>query len=412
MNKNQNLQDGIVVVGGGASGLMASIMAARQGVKVTLLEHNDKLGKKLLATGNGRCNMTNVNSSVRAYRGSVPEFAQIALSQFTVADTIQFFSELGIYTKNKNGWIYPASLQAASVLEVLEMEARYLKVKCKTREKVTAIRPEKEGYLVETAGWSYPCRKVILACGSKASGIEGADGSGYSLAEQLGLTVVPPLPALVPLRCKTPGNDQQKLFSRWAGVRIEGQISLEAAGECFLTEKGELQLTDYGISGIPVFQLSRYAVRLIQEGQSPRLLIDFFPDLSPGQLENFLAKRLENCPYKNLKESLIGLFPKKLIEVLIEGNPNLKALTERIKDYVLIAAGAVSLEQAQVCSGGVDTRHLCPETMEVLASPGVYICGELADIDGACGGYNLQWAWTSGALAGMAAAQAVRKEIS
>lgn len=410
MSKSMHAEPSVVVIGGGASGLMAAVTAARKGAKVTLLEHNDRLGKKLLATGNGRCNMTNIHQNPRAYRGSHPEFAELALSHFSVGDTIRFFSQLGIYTKNKNGWIYPASLQASSVLEVLEMEARYLKVKCKTRENVTAVLPAEDGYLVVTDGWSYPCSKVILACGSSASGIEGADGSGYSLAEKLGLRLIPPLPALVPLRCRAKSSAYRKLFSRWSGVRVEGRVVLRVKGENFLSETGELQLTDYGVSGIPVFQLSRYAVRLLQEGQTPELLLDFFPDFSKKQLESFLRKRQEDCPYKTLKESLTGLFPRKLIEVLMDGSPDLEELVSRIKEYLLLPTGAASLEQAQVCSGGVDISQLHPESMEAKEYPGLYICGELADVDGACGGYNLQWAWTSGALAGRAAAEGLRKE--
>jgi len=390
----------IIVVGAGASGLMAAIAAARAGAKVTLLEHNKRPGKKILATGNGKCNLTNVFQEDTCYRSSQEGFAKRVIQQWDVQKTIQFFSQLGIYTKNNNGYLYPASGQALSVVEVLEMEMRHLQITVKTLEEVVSIIVSQgAGFLVKTKTWSYPCDRVIVAAGSSASRIEGADGSGYKLVGLLGHRIVKPLPALVPLRCRG------MQFSRWAGVRIEGEISLN---NCFSSdirpERGELQLTKYGVSGIPVFQLSRYAVRMLEEGTKVMMHIDFMPDFTRSQMSDFMNARRKNCSYKTLKESLVGLFPQKLIDVLMMQEPDLTQLCERIKCFSLEIIGPHSFEHAQVCSGGIDTEEINPHTMESRLHPGLYLCGEIIDVDGACGGYNLQWAWSSGALAGIHAA--------
>lgn len=384
----------IVIIGGGASGLTAAVFAAREGARVTLLEHNDRPGRKLNATGNGKCNLTNINQYRDSYRGSHPSFVHEALQEFSVQDTIRFFSELGIYTKNKNGYLYPHSAQASSVTEVLVMEARYRKVKIKTQEHVTGLSYDGTAWNVQTKTWNYTADAVILASGSPASSIPGAEGSGYDLAEKLGHQIIKPLPALVGLRCKGSHNV-------WAGVRIEGAVTLCINDLPLKTEKGELQLTDYGISGIPVFQLSRYAVRAIDEGCRVTLLVDFFPEFTKEAFAALLDKRKKDCPYKNDKELLTGLFPDKLTGVFIKE----KNLIQGVKEYRLQVTRAHSLESAQICSGGVDVSDICSSTMESRLCPGLYFAGEIMDVDGACGGYNLQWAWTSGALAGACAAK-------
>lgn len=385
----------VLVIGGGASGLMAAIFAAREGAKVTLLEHNPTLGKKLLATGNGRCNLLNLNERADAYRGGRPEFIQKVLAQFSVTDTIRFFSELGIYTRNREGYIYPYSNQASSVLEVLRMEASHQKVKIKTNAHIQFLSREEEKWNAVTEGWSYKGDAVILACGSKASEISGADGSGYEIANALGHSIVKPLPALAPLVCK--GAD----FAKWAGVRTEGRIRLLVQGEERGEERGELQLTNYGISGIPVFQLSRYAARALDEGRRVSLRIDFFPDFEREQLRAFLARRREIAPYKSEKELLVGLFPDKLIPELLK-KPELVAA---IKEFPLQVVRSQPYANAQVCSGGVDVDFVQPETLESKLHRGLYFAGEVLDVDGACGGYNLQWAWSSGFVAGTNAAK-------
>lgn len=388
----------VVIIGGGASGMMAAIQAARTGAAVTLLEHNEKPGKKILATGNGRCNLTNLVQEPSRYRSSQPDFPWKIITQYPLEDTLAFFSELGIYTKDRNGWVYPYSDQAAGVAQVLELEARHQKVKIKTTEEVTDIFREDGQYLVKTATWQYPCDSVIISCGSSASNVEGSSTTGYELAEKLGHTVVKPLPSLCGIR----GKDNY--YAKWAGSRMDGCITLEIEGETVGEEQGEILFTEYGISGIGVFQLSRYAVRGTDEGKIATYHLDLMPQLTKEELVKLLLDRQQVGSYKNPQELLIGLLPRKMIDVLVKKTYEPEKIAERLKDWQVPVKGAYALRQAQICSGGVDPRELTDQ-LESRLHPGIYFTGEVIDVDGPCGGYNLQWAWSSGAVAGRAAAE-------
>lgn len=388
----------VVIIGGGASGMMAAIQAARTGAAVTLLEHNEKPGKKILATGNGRCNLTNLVQEPSRYRSSQPDFPWKIITQYPLEDTLAFFSELGIYTKDRNGWVYPYSDQAAGVAQVLELEARHQKVKIKTTEEVTDILREDGQYLVKTATWQYPCDSVIISCGSSASNVEGSSTTGYELAEKLEHTVVKPLPSLCGIR----GKDNY--YAKWAGSRMDGRITLEIDGETVGEEQGEILFTEYGISGIGVFQLSRYAVRGTDEGKIATYHLDLMPQLTKEELVKLLLDRQQAGSYKNPQELLIGLLPRKMIDVLVKKTYEPEKIAERLKDWQVPVKGAYALQQAQICSGGVDPRELT-EQLESRLHPGIYFTGEVIDVDGPCGGYNLQWAWSSGAVAGRAAAE-------
>lgn len=385
----------IIIVGAGASGLVAAIKAAAIGAAVTVLEQNDRPGRKICATGNGRCNMTNLNNIENAYRGSHPEFVKDALKQFSVDDTLSFFQKLGICTTDRSGWVYPRSNQAQSIVDVLTMKARSLKVKLKTNQYVTGVSFTGGHWNVHTNGWTYTCDAVILANGSKASSVAGSGESGYKIARSLGHHLIEPLPALTALKCK------ENYFSVWSGVRTEGKVTLYINGTPETSQQGELQLTDYGVSGIPVFQISRYAIRAIYEKKKVELSINFFPELTKQELQEYLGRRKNDCPYKNEKELLTGLFPEKLIRVLAAQKDLISAIT----DFRLSVKSGLSFEQAQICSGGVDTSEIDSHTMESRLHKGLYFAGELLDIDGTCGGYNLQWAWSSGATAGIHAAK-------
>lgn len=387
----------VVIIGGGASGLMAAVQAARLGAAVTVLEKNDRPGKKLLATGNGRCNFTNRYQDASCYRTGNQKRAKRVLEQFTEQDTEHFFEQLGIRIRDRNGWLYPASEQAQSVLELLLLEARFRKVKIKTRETVTAVETAEGGYLVRTEGWQYPADSVIICCGSCASQISGSDGDALKFAEQLQLAFVPFSPALCPLRCK--GNP----FSAWAGVRVRAKITLLVEKRELLSEQGELQLTDYGVSGIPVFQISRFAVRSSMQKKRTELVVDFFPELTEAELAAELVRRQAICPYKAPKELLIGLLPEKLIPVLIGKKKTPEEMAEAIKKYSLKITGQTDFGKAQVCAGGITLDQLT-DSLEAVQHPGIFFAGEALDVDGVCGGYNLQWAWSSGSAAGRAAA--------
>ena len=392
----------IVIIGGGASGLLAALVCARNGCQVTLLEQLSKPGKKILSTGNGKCNYTNKSQKPEDYRGTDPQFAWGILNQFPVEETIRFFKELGIYPKEKNGYLYPNSSQASSVLDVLLMENQHLKVKIKTGEKVTAIQCLDKGYEVLTNHWHYTAEKVIMATGGKAAPILGSDGSGYDLVQRLGHTIIKPLPALTGL--KVTESYVQKL----AGIRVDGKATLKTSAGNY-EERGEIQLTKYGLSGIPIFQLSTYAAIALERKEEVTVILDFLPDLLEDETYHLLNTRVENSSYKTAEQVLVGLFNEKLIEVLLQSahipgstkvgdlaKEQLLELTKQIKNHKFHIKATNSFEQAQVCSGGVSTKEIDPLTLESKIKKNIYFAGELMDIDGTCGGYNLQWAWSSG----------------
>lgn len=388
----------IIVVGGGPSGLAAAVSAARTGASVTVLEQNRRPGKKLLVTGNGRCNLTNSELGTDSYRGTHPEFAYEVLAQFGQRDAVAFFLSLGIYTLSHDGWLYPYNEQASSVLEALLAECRHLRVKIKNSEKVLQILPKAEGFGVRTDGWEYACDRVILACGSSASEIEGSDGSGYAPAKALGHTLIPEHPALTNLICDMKEN------KNWSGVRVTARLILLADGEILSVRTGQLQLTDSGISGIPAFQVSRYASEALAAGKDVRVRINFMPDFEKEALETFLGAIHLKCPYKSLAECLDGIFQSRLAAVLSAYADNLETLTDAICHFELKVTGTGDLKHSQTAAGGIDTAEVDPATMESRLVPGLYFGGEMLDIDGDCGGYNLQWDWSTGVIAGRSAA--------
>lgn len=401
----------VAVIGGGAAGMMAAITAAREGVKVTILEHKDRIGKKILSTGNGRCNFTNTFQTPACYRSDNRDFAWNIIQKFNVEKTILFFKELGIYPKARNGYLYPYSDQAAAILEVLQIEIAKLDICVMTEINVLDIQPVKRGIRVTTDKKTITVDSVILACGSKAAPVTGSDGSGYQLAKLLGHRIVPVLPALVQLRCA------EKFYKSISGVRVQGTVEIYADDISLASDTGEIQLTNYGISGIPVFQVSRYAAKAIYQKQSVTAVLNFMPDMNKDEFLSFLQERITLCPHKTLDEFFTGIFPKKLCELWIRLSRLPKEMRvsdlsgEQLEKLVLLIqhlrthiTETNAFEQAQICCGGVDTTEINPDTLESNYVPGIYFAGELLDVDGICGGYNLQWAWSSGFVAGREAA--------
>lgn len=399
----------VIVVGGGASGMTAAIMAARQGAKVVLLEHMDRVGKKLLSTGNGRCNLTNLSVSRDCYRCSRQEFPMKVLKRFGVEDTLAFFHELGIAVRNKNGYVYPNSEQAAAVLDLfrLELERRQIQVLtgCQVRQLVAR---KSQGFLARTSLGDFEGDALILSTGSKAAPVTGSDGSGYDFAGKFGHRIVTPLPALVQLCCK------ERYFKQLAGVRCEARVSLLSCGKILAEDRGEVQLTDYGLSGIPTFQVSRFASVALAHKKPVTAQLDFFPSLSQKEMEDFLTERARLLPHLRGKDFLTGVLHKKLANLLLRladipseqtaGTVKAAAwqrLAGKIKAFEVSVTSTKSFEQSQVCCGGVDTEDVCPDTLQSRLVPDLYLTGELLDVDGICGGYNLQWAWSTGCLAGI-----------
>lgn len=403
----------VVIIGGGAAGMMAAITAASNGADVTILEHKDRIGKKILSTGNGKCNFTNLLQKPECYRSDNHHFAWGIYQQFDVERTLEFFENLGIYVKEKNGYVYPNSEQASSVLDVLRMEVERLLIKVVTEVNCKGIKRSKKGFQIFTDQTTFFAEALILATGSKAAPVTGSDGSGYALAKQFGLHMIPVLPALVQLRCK------EKFYKSVSGVRVQAEVSIYAGKKCLGKNQGEVQLTNYGISGIPVFQVSRYAARALYENKKVSAVLNFLPELSNEEFLALLKRRIEMRSKKTIEEFFIGMFNKKLADLWIslskvDRKKQVGKLTEEeVKNFVCLIQHFETeiietngFEQAQICCGGVDTRELNAETLETYAVPGLYLAGELLDVDGICGGYNLQWAWSSGYVAGREAANA------
>lgn len=402
----------VIVVGGGASGLVAAITAAREGALVTIIEQKDRIGKKILSTGNGRCNLTNEYMELNCFRGDDTSIVSNVLEQFGYQDTIRFFERLGIILKSRQGYIYPISDQATTVLEVLRMEVDRLKIQVQLEECVNSIRKSKKGFQIKTNKTSYNADAVILAAGGKASPVLGSDGSGYGLAKECGHSLSPVVPALVQLKCKG------SYFKQLSGIRTNAKVSLFVNGTYIDSDTGELQLTNYGISGIPVFQISRYAAKALHQKKKVHAHIDFLPNMTTEEIQAYLATRIDLHGYKKMEEFLIGMFHQKLINVLLKEakissvlqasklkTEQWNTLIEIIKNFTTEVEGTNPFEQAQVCAGGVRTSEIDSNTMESVYMRDLYLTGELLDIDGICGGYNLQWAWSTGFIAGKNAAK-------
>lgn len=407
----------VAVVGGGAAGMMAAVQAAYAGARVTVYERNDRVGKKILSTGNGKCNFSNEDMRAACYYGSGAGYVDGFYKQFGVAETKTFFRELGMRIKDRNGYLYPASEQAATVLDVLRYEMERLGIEICAGCRVTGIDgPGNPGcrLTLETETAAYKKRTydaVILACGGRAAPKTGSDGTGLAMAKRLGHRIVPTVPALTALRCR------ETFWKQVAGVRCEARLMLYIDGNGVSSVQGELQLTDYGISGIPVFQFSRIAAYALQEGRTVTVKIDLMPD--PGAAdtqEAFWAQRWERQKGQSMEQFVTGTVNKKVGLLLlklvgiretetvceIEGARRRK-LEQLFYAFEVTVKGTNSFEQAQVCAGGVDFAEVT-DRLESVRRPGLFFAGEILDIDGICGGYNLQWAWSSGAVAGRAAA--------
>lgn len=409
------MQRKIGIIGGGASGMSAALFAAENNAKVIIYEGNDRLGKKILATGNGKCNLGNLDYSEDKYYSQDSDLMKSYIEKFKVEDTIQFFQKLGLMIIEKKGYLYPLSEQAASVLDVLRFAIeRNQNINVLTECKIDKIEKntKTKQFVVYNGNQKEMFDAIILATGGKAAPKSGSDGSGYELAKHFGHKLIPVVPALVQLKCK------EDYFKAIAGVRTEALISVKNNGEKLWSEKGELQLTDYGISGIPVFQLSRNVNYLLKSVKEVDVEIDFLPHIDSHEFEEVIRNRV-NVKGDNitLDEYFAGMLNKKIMNLFIKlagckntdllkdtKNQKIRKIFELCKCFKVTVNGSNSFEQAQVCAGGVKLSELTPN-LESKKEPGLFMIGELVDIDGRCGGYNLHWAWGSGAIAGKYAAK-------
>ena len=407
------MQREVAIIGGGAAGMVAAIVASRNGTKVVIYERMNRVGKKLLATGNGRCNLTNVGlseSNLKCIHGSNKKFAGGILKKFTVDETINFFEILGIAHKVENdGKVFPMSDQASSVLDVLRYELDKLSVEIICDIEIDKIKQSKQEFiLIDSNGVEYRADKVIIATGGMSSPNLGSNGSGYKLAKSLGHSIVNPFPALVQLKLEAPFLKSIK------GVKFNGAASVILDGNILRREEGELLFTEYGISGPPILQLSRNAVEALENKQQPIIEIDMFPNFTYEELLNLISLRLSYQYDRPLDFSFIGLINKRLIPIILKvsniydlnracleiSNKEIEKIVSLLKAWQFDIIGSQSWMHSQVTAGGVDLKEICPDTLQSKIVPGIYFAGELLDVDGDCGGFNLQWAWSSGYVAG------------
>lgn len=409
----------VAVIGGGASGLMAAWSAAEQGSHVVLVERNDRVGKKILATGNGKCNFSNRDFSTAYYYGDRDRIGEI-FRRCSMEETVALFQVWGMLVKERQGYLYPRSEQAATVLDILRMMTERQGVQTLLSTQITRILPDSRGRGFRLYGeheiGSFD--SVVIACGGQAAPKTGSDGAGYRLVSQLGHRITDRVPALVQLRCS---DSSLKLA---AGVRCDAGICLydsvtsrsgKKEKRLLQEERGELQITDYGISGIPVFQLSRTAGYALLQGAEVTAEIDFFPDDEEEAFVSLCRQRAEAGQGRILEESLLGFANKKINQMMIRragkhpgdritDRKELEKLYASYRKLELPVCGTNSFDQAQVTAGGVPLSEVTAD-LESIVQPGIFLAGEILDVDGRCGGYNLQWAWSSGRVAGIEAAR-------
>lgn len=411
---------GIVIAGGGASGLMAAVSAAqeleRQGRRgrILVLEAAQRVGKKLLATGNGRCNLTNREAALAHYHGGAKELAQV-LEQCPPSQVLRVFERFGLLCRTETqGRVYPYNVQASAVLEILRLQLERYGVEIRCEFPIAAIQKQPGGFLLTVEdGRQVLADTVVLALGGKASPQLGSNGSGFALASQLGHRVTLLVPALSGV--KTEPHRAKPL----KGMRSYGVASLWMDGEWVREEAGEVQFTEYGLSGICVFQLSRHIHAALQE--KPSRSVEVCLDLMPEYEAEFLAKKIAGHAkqYPDLPgtELLSGMVNQRvgqeIVRLTLGKLPAARAvsfsdcrdLAQTIKRFSFPIVGQGEWKSAQVTAGGVDCTQVHPKTLESRRCPGLYFAGEILDVDGDCGGFNLHWAWVSGMLAGRCAAE-------
>ena len=395
----------IGIIGGGASGMAAALAAAENPkVQVLLFERQSRLGRKLQATGNGRCNLTNLHAMEGGYHGNEADFAKAALTAFNVEETLRWFRSLGLFTvAEDSGRVYPYSDQANSVLDVLRFALEKPNIRILTGFEVTKAKKNGSGFSVENGEERYDCDRLIVACGGLAGTKLGGSMSGYKLLAKFGHRATRLRPALVQVKTSWGGVAGLK------GVRANCKAEILCDGALFAASVGELQFTEVGLSGPVMFEISR---DVCQGGGEWTCRLDFLPHVGGDALEaELLRRRQTNLSTDDL---LTGILHNRLGRVLTKAagvksgqeisclqDDEIKAVCRAVKAFEVELTEPLGMDSAQVTAGGVLTAGFDENTMESKTVPGLYVCGEVLDIDGDCGGYNLQWAWSSGRMAGL-----------
>jgi len=400
----------VAIIGGGASGLMAACFAAGGGNEVVIFEKQKKIGRKILVSGNGRCNISNRNLSVDKYHGRNTRFVHNVFGRFGLEETTGFFSSIGLpLVEEKNGKLFPASLQSSTVVRILEYELSRKNVEVRTHRKIDRIGRSGKAFTLVTAGHEEESfDSVILAAGSCACPPAGGSRDGYDLAAQMKHAVHEPFPAILPITIPL------KIVHRLQGIKWDCALSVVNKGSMTASSMGELLFTAYGISGPASLDISRAVNEALAGNGEPSILIDLFPDYGDHELEHLLDS-LWSDGSKPVSFSLIGIMKTPMPDVILRiagidpdrkvgdlASKERKKLLHTLKNLALVPGKPRGFNEAVVAAGGVNVDEINPSTMESRIVPGLYITGELLDIDGDSGGYNLQFAWSTGAIAGMA----------
>jgi len=399
----------LIIVGGGASGLFAAINAKDLGLDVAIIESNDRVGKKILTTGNGRCNISNntISFPFFNYHSENSGFFTKALSSLSVEDTKNIFLSLGLpIIELKNGKLYPKSLQASSVVDILRLALEDRSIPLYTECKVKSIHKDKK-FKLSTSNEDkklFTCNKLILACGGKSAVKTGSDGTGYNLAKSLGHSIINTIPGIVQLKLNSP------YLKSISGVKFDGFATLLVDDKPIRKEFGEILFTDYGISGPPILQLSGHASKALLNNKKVEILVDMMPKEDHKEIENFIECHFGLLSHRPVIDSLIGVVNKKLIPTILKASniTNLhmpcyeltwedkKNLINVLKSWKFTCVDTNGFNQAQVTIGGINTKEVNSDTLESKLVKNLYFSGEILDVDGDCGGFNLQWAWSSG----------------
>lgn len=407
----------ILITGGGASGILAAIAAKQTApmAKIAILEKLPRVGKKIIATGNGRCNLANSDPDLGRYHGENVKFIMSAFARLDVEKTLELFDSFGIMTKEEEGGkIYPCGGQASAVLDLLRLTLEKLGIPEITEFEVVEISKKKEGFAVKSRSGEMLMAKSVIVCAGGAAGPQfGTDGSAFKLLEKLGHSKTAVYPALTRLKSSSPYAKSLQ------GIKFDGKATLKSDGKTIRSEEGELLFTDYGLSGPPILQLSGEAVKSVNRGGKTSVFLDLMPEKSEDEIKKIITMRIKSNPGMPLEHFLSCMMNKKIGQALIKAadtgklsdradtisGEKISVLARLIKGWEFEISGHTGWRDAQVTAGGMKVSEFFPSTMESRKVSGLFAAGEILDIYGDCGGFNLQWAWSSGYLAGKSAAE-------
>ena len=396
----------VLIIGAGASGLVSAIVSARQGKKVLILEKNNKIGKKLLATGNGKCNISNQRPTLERFYSKNPKFIAQVFEGYNYQSIKQFFKSIGLeLIEAKEGKVFPMSLQASSVVELLRAECEQLGVKIICDTEVKTVSQQNSGYQITHSNGKVEANSLIIATGHLSAPQLGGVDDGVNFAKRFGHKIIKPFPTLVQL------TSTMKNLERMAGVKVESRVTLQNNTK-IIQKQGDVLFTSYGVSGLAILDISRFVIEALIHTSTVQLEIDLMPKMSQEQLISLMKKSLRKKSQKPLEVWMQGFINKKLIRPILEPlkltkqtigsitSNEIALIVQKIKCFKFEIDGSRGYKGAEVATGGVNTKEVNPKTMESKKHKGLYFTGEVLDVDGDRGGFNLYFAWVCGLRAG------------